>query len=494
MDASRSDVVKVSSRGNLRKMLEGRVAGVQHRYSHREQIPPPATPPHTGLMISISGIRGVIGSTLTPDRIARYSAAFGTWANGGTVVVGRDSRVSGDMVKTAVFSGLEATGCRIVDVGIVPTPTVEIAVKNLKAHGGIAITASHNPIEWNALKLIGPKGLFLNQDRLNEVLEIADHDSCSYVSWDRLGRVEFYDYAVQNHIDLVTELEYLNVEELQRRRFRVVVDCVNGTGGTIIPKLLQLLGCEVTVLNEEAHGIFPRNPEPAAENLSLLEEAVAHTGADVGFALDPDADRLAVVSEQGKAIGEELTLALATYFVLSKKRGPVVVNASTTRAMDDLAARYEVPCHRTRIGEIHVSGRMAEVHAVIGGEGNGGVILPDVHLGRDACTGVALLLQLMCSTGKTVTQLVSEIPHYVMRKDKVHVEQGQGGAIIEKIIQKYRSRRLDLTDGVKILMDGSWVHMRTSNTEPVVRIIAEAPDGVTVNRLLKEFTSYFHKG
>ncbi|MBL7995127.1 phosphoglucosamine mutase [bacterium] len=443
-------------------------------------------------MISVSGIRGVIGDGLNPEVITKYSAAFGTWANGGTIVIGRDSRVSGELVKTAAIAGLLATGCKIIEIGVVPTPTVEIAVRNLKAHGGIAITASHNPVEWNALKLIGPNGFFLTPAQMDEVLELAQLNNIEYVEWDRLGKVQYYDYAIQNHIDKILELSYIDFDALKKRNFRVVVDSINGAGGAIILKLLTELGCEVIMINEEAHGIFPRNPEPTAENLSALESAVVHHNADIGFAVDPDVDRLAIVSNTGKAIGEEYTLAIVTDFILSHKKGPVVVNASTTMAIDDIAARYHSKCHRTKIGEIHVSSKMKEVHAVVGGEGNGGVILPDIHMGRDALTGMALILQYMLETRKTISDSVDLLPFYLMKKDKIELRKIDSAKVFDKILLDYSNEKIDLTDGVKIVFKESWIHFRKSNTEPIVRIIAESRSKKDLDKLIKSFTNYFH--
>ncbi len=487
--SQRPDTVKISSKGRLKKLLEKKSGhSIPPGRSKNASSPPPT---ESGLMISVSGIRGVIGGGLSPEVIARYAAAFGTWANGGTIVVGRDSRVSGEMIKTAAIAALLATGCKIIEIGMVPTPTIELAVKNLNAHGGIAITASHNPIEWNALKLIGPNGLFLNQSQMNEVLELAQRGNSAFASWDRLGKVEYFDHAVQNHLDQIVELEYLNVPQLQERKFKVVVDCINGAGGVIIPKLLKLLGCEVFVLNEDAHGIFPRNPEPSPENLRTLEEAVLEHTADIGFAVDPDVDRLAVVSEEGHAIGEELTLTSAVDFILSHKKGPVVVNASTTMAIDDIAGRYGCPCYRTKIGEINVSEKMKEVNAVIGGEGNGGVILPDIHLGRDAVTGMALILQYLCEKNISVSAVVGELPKYLMKKAKVEPGNVDAEHVFEKIIKKYSSETIDKTDGIKIIFNDGWIHLRKSNTEPVIRIIAESKSKTRVDELLSAFTSYF---
>ena len=483
--------IKISSKGRLKRIIEKKIKESPY-LSQKKSTKSENTTQPSNLMISVSGIRGVIGDALNPEVITKYSAAFGTWANGGTIVIGRDSRVSGELVKTAAIAGLLATGCKIIEIGVVPTPTVEIAVKNLNAHGGIAITASHNPVEWNALKLIGPNGFFLTPTQMDEVLELAQLNNIEYVEWDRIGKVQYYDYAIQNHIDRILELSYIDVNALQKRNFKVVVDSINGAGGVIALKLLTELGCEVIMINEEAHGIFPRNPEPTAENLSALETAVMHHKADIGFAVDPDVDRLAIISNNGKAIGEEYTLSIVTDFILSHKKGPVVVNASTTMAIDDIAAKHDSKCHRTKIGEIHVSSKMKEVHAVIGGEGNGGVILPDIHLGRDALTGMALILQYMLEKKKTISDSVELLPFYLMKKDKIALNKIDSGKIFDKILKDYSNEKIDLTDGVKIVFKESWIHFRKSNTEPIVRIIAESKSQKELDKLIKSFTSYFH--
>ncbi len=483
--------VQIQSKGRLTKILSEK-----YRNGNKSLPVKPSShtaPKETGtLMVSVSGIRGIIGESLTPEVITKYAAAFGTWCNGGTVVVGRDSRVSGEMVKTLVTGTLLAAGCKIVDIGIVPTPTVEITVNDMNAHGGIAITASHNPIQWNALKLIGPRGRFLTQSQMNEVLEIADRKSTLLATWDRIGKINYYDHAIQNHIDHILELEYIDVEALRKRNFKVVVDCVNGAGGVIVPRLLKELGCNVVVINEEPHGVFPRNPEPSVDNLKALEETVRQHQAHIGFAVDPDVDRLALVNEKGQAIGEELTLMIATDLVLSRKKGPVVVNASTTMGIDQIASMYGVQTHHTRIGEINVSIKMEEIDSVIGGEGNGGVILPEIHLGRDACTGIALALQYVLQKNKPFSECVAELPYFIMKKDKIELHDIDADAVMTKILKDQKKGRVDTVDGVKIIFEDGWIHFRKSNTEPIMRIIAEARTQERLDNMIRSFTSYFH--
>ncbi len=480
--------IRIATKGRVKSVLEKK-----HGDLSTETTYPPPEDHKSDLMISVSGIRGIIGKSLTPEIVARYAAAFGTWANGGTIIVGRDSRVSGPMIKNTVVSSLEATGCRVVDVGIVPTPTVEIAVKNLGAHGGIAITASHNPVEWNALKLIGPEGLFLDQAGIDEVVEIAGGRRFAYATWDHLGKTEFYDHAIQNHIDRIMELEFLQLDRIREKKFKVAVDCVNGTGALIAPRLLASLGCEVILVNGECHGIFSRNPEPVVENLYALAQTVRDCQCDIGFALDPDADRVAIVSELGEAIGEEFSLALAVELILSQRKQPVVVNVSTSMMIDDIAAKYGVTVFRTKIGEINVSKKMMETKALIGGEGNGGVIVPQVHPGRDAATGMALVLQLMCQHNQPLSQILRQLPVTSMKKTKIPYDNMNADDLASRLEGAYPHARMDRTDGIKILLKDAWLHFRKSNTEPVMRIIAEARDMNVTDELIDTFTKIFKK-
>jgi len=345
------------------------------------------------LMISVSGIRGIVGEGLSPDIVMKYTAAAGTLFGPGRVMVGRDSRVTGEMVKHAVISGLMAVGCHPVDLGICATPSVELAVRNSDAVGGIIITASHNPIQWNALKLLGLEGMFLDPEQGEAIKKIAESGNFAWKTWDKIGRMETDSQATENHIKHILGLSVLDVNRIKKRGFRVAFDSVNGAGGLIVPKLLKKFGCEIFPLNEEPTGHFAHSPEPVPQNLEDLSEHVLKTQADIGFAVDPDADRLAVVNEKGEPIGEEYTLALAVKHVVSKSKGPVVVNVSTSRVIDDIAAKHGVEVVRTKVGEIHVSKKMQEIGAVIGGEGNGGVILPASLLGRDAMVAMALILQ-----------------------------------------------------------------------------------------------------
>ncbi len=426
------------------------------------------------LMVSVSGIRGVVGDTFTPPVIQKYVAAFGK-IMGKKIVVGRDSRVTGSMVEHLVIGTLNAIGCDVSIIGICPTPTVQLAVENLHADGGIAITASHNPIEWNALKLIDPDGLFLDEESSAAIVAGADSTGPEYVTWDKIGRCEEYPYAIRDHKEAIFNLPYVDVPALRKRRFRVALDCVNGAGAVFLPEFLRDLGCEVVELNTVPNGMFPHTPEPVPENLTGLINVVKSNSVDVAFAVDPDSDRLAILSEKGEPLVEEYTLALAVKFFLAKKPGTVVVNASTTRAIDDIVHSFGEKVIRTKVGEVHVAKRIREEHAVIGGEGNGGVILPDVHLGRDAPVAVALTLQHLLEFGKPISELRAGLPQYVIVKKKIKIGRSNPDEILAGIKENHEYEQLDLIDGVKINREKSWLQLRKSNTEPIIRVFAEAP-------------------
>jgi phosphomannomutase len=430
-----------------------------------------------GLMVSVSGVRGRVGGALTPELLGGFAAQFGSWAmqasGRGTIVVGRDSRVSGPMFHRAVLASLQSVGVTVIDVGLAPTPTIQLAVEHHHAAGGLAITASHNPIEWNALKFIGPSGLFLSAE------EGAAMRGAPTVraTWDRLGVVTGDDSAVARHIDAVLKLPYVDVGRISRRGFHVALDCCRGAGAVIMPALLERLGCRVTGINLEPDGRFPRPPEPIAENLGELEALVRESKADIGFAVDPDVDRLAVVDETGRAIGEDYTLALAVTAVLHHKKngGPVVTNLSTSRVVADAAAAAGVELVRAPVGEVNVALKMKAVGASIGGEGNGGVILPDLHLGRDAPVGAALLLELLADDGRPLSKIVADRPRYAIVKDKLDRPAGPLAGVYDVLRTEFRDAGVDTQDGLWLGWDDRWVHIRPSGTEPIVRVIAEAP-------------------
>ncbi|MGE5730715.1 MAG: phosphoglucosamine mutase, partial [Gemmatimonas sp.] len=430
-----------------------------------------------GLMVSVSGIRGRVGEALTPEVVARYAAGFGAWASrrgpSRSVSVGRDSRVSGPMFHRAVLAALQSVGCDVIDVGLTTTPTCQLAVEHHHAAGGLMISASHNPIEWNALKFIGPTGLFLENSEGVEMRALVEAE-IPRARWDQLGQIEPDDGAVQRHVDRVLAIPYLDIEGIRRRRFHVALDCVRGAGAIIMPLLLERLGCRVTAINLETDGHFPRPPEPVAENLGDLERLVLRSGASIGFAVDPDVDRLALVSDAGKAIGEDYTLALAARVVLRHRRGSVVTNLSTSRIVEDVASAAGVPVIRAPVGEVNVAVRMRDEHAPIGGEGNGGVILSEVHLGRDAPVGAALLLQLLHEDDTPLSQIVSGLPRYAIVKDKLDRPNASLDTVYDALRSAFPGAAADSQDGLRLSWPDRWVHVRPSGTEPIVRVIAEA--------------------
>src|SRR4030067_745590 len=348
----------------------------------------------SNLIFSISGLRGLVGDGLTPTLVDKYASAFG-YSSKGKIVIGRDTRNTGEMIKNLVISSLVAAGCEVIDIGICPPPTVELAVLDLKAQGGIVITASHNPIEWNALKFINSEGMFITEAQKNKIEKLAQNETVKYSVWDKIGKMSKDSFQIEKHINKILNLSLVNQEKIREKRFKVVIDCVNGAGSFASQVLLEKLGCEVIKINCQNTGTFPHPPEPVPSNLTQLCDTVRQYQADIGFANDPDADRLAIVSEKGEAIGEEYNLVLATKYVLSKKRGPVVVNLSTTKMIDDIARMYNSPVHRTKVGEANVGLKLKQVKGVIGGGGNGGVILPEMDYGRDALVGLSLILSYL---------------------------------------------------------------------------------------------------
>jgi phosphomannomutase len=444
---------------------------------------------HDGLMVSVSGIRGRVGEALTPEVIARYAAAFGAWARSGgssrTVVLGRDSRVSGPMFHRIAMGALQSVGCTVMDIGLTTTPTCQLAVEHHHAAGGLMLSASHNPIEWNALKFIGPSGLFLEAAE-GAAMRALVETGIPYVTWDTLGAVERDDRAAFRHIECVLSLPYVDVEALKRRRFKVALDCCRGAGAVIMPALLDRLGCVVSTINGEPDGRFPRSPEPVAENLGELERFVQETGADVGFAVDPDVDRLAIVSNRGRAIGEDLTLALATRLVLRHRQGPVVTNLSTSRVVEDAAVAGGSTLVRAPVGEVNVAVKMRETAAVVGGEGNGGVILPEVHLGRDAPVGAALVLQLLLEEARPLATIVDELPRYSIMKDKLARPKASLETVYGALCAAFPDAEADTQDGLRLSWRDRWVHVRPSGTEPIVRVIAEAPTESEARDLVRQ--------
>jgi len=424
------------------------------------------------LKISISGIRGVIGDSLLPPLLTRFAESFGTYLNSGEIVIGRDTRTSGEMVKHAVFAGLMSSGCQVIDLDICPVPTVQHMVRELGARGGIAITASHNPVEWNALKLIRSDGCFLNSYQAEELLSVYHQGDYKKVRELEIREVRKNEQGIPSHLKRI--LESYGPVKWNGRNFKVAIDCCNGAGSLMTPRLLERLGCEVVAINTTPNGIFPHPPEPVPQNLTDLCRLVKESGADVGFAQDADADRLAIVSEEGMPAGEENTLALAVKFVLSQERGTVVTNLSTTQAIDDIAQAFGCRVIRTKIGEVNVTETMKKENALIGGEGNGGVIFPRINFARDSMVGIALVLHYMARCGVSISSLINELPKYYFVKQTVPYPSFRVRSLLKQLQETYSGERLDQTEGLKILRPDAWAHIRSSNTEPIVRIVVEA--------------------
>jgi phosphomannomutase len=424
------------------------------------------------LKISISGVRGVVGQSLTPKLLTRFAQAFGTHTGPGTIVIGRDPRTSGEMVKHAVVAGILSTGNRVIDIGVCPVPTVQLQVRHRRAQGGIAITASHNPAEWNALKFIGSSGLFLDAAQARELLDIYHQGEYTKVGGAELRTVEVIEGATDLHIRSI--LDALGPLPQTHRRLRVVLDSCNGAGSLVGPKLIEALGAEVIPINVTPDGSFPRPAEPLPENLGDLCRVVREHQADVGFAQDMDADRLAIVSNEGEAIGEDNTLVLAMLYVLSHEKGPVVANLSTTLAVEDVAKLFGCPVFLTKIGEVNVTDAMQQHNAVIGGEGNGGVIYPRINFARDSLVAMALVLHLLAESGKSVTELLETVPRYHIVKDKITCPSDRVSTVLRIVREQFAEFPMDTRDGVKVMTKDGWFLVRGSNTEPIIRIVAEA--------------------
>ena len=450
------------------------------------------------LMTSISGIRGVVGAGLNAEVACRMAAAFGTWAPAGAIVVGRDSRVTGPMMRHAGAAGLLSTGHDVIDLGIATTPTTEIMVTTHNASGGIIITASHNPEPWNALKLLNRDGLFLTREQGEAVLEIERAGRMQHVPWSEVGSLSEDTASAEVHIRSILEQPWLDRDAIGARSLHAVVDCCNGAGGVVVPELLRRLGLRVTELYCEPTGRFGRRPEPTPAHLDELAAKVVEVGADVGFATDPDADRLGVVTHAGVALNEEYTLVLAADYLLQQQPGPVVVNLSTTRAMDDICLRHGVPLFRTPVGEANVVAEMLRCDASIGGEGNGGVILPSLHAGRDALVGIALLLQSIAATGKSIAAQYAAMPSYKMVKRTMTLSRPLPDEELALLASREFEGVVDRTDGIKVTTRDGWVHLRRSNTEPIVRAIAESTNeekaAALVDRALRQLERHSQVG
>ncbi|MCG7858804.1 phosphoglucosamine mutase [Flavihumibacter sediminis] len=445
------------------------------------------------LIKSISGIRGTIGglpnTNLTPLDIVRFSAAYGSMLLSGNksakVVVGRDGRISGDMVNQLVLQTLVGLGIQVVDLGLSTTPTVEMAVKWEKADGGIIITASHNPKEWNALKLLNSDGEFISAEAGAQVLELAAKESFKFAPVDKLGSITTNDTYLDKHIEVVCNHPLVNVEAIRAKNLKIVVDAINSSGAIAMPKLLKALGVEeVIVLNEEVNGKFAHNPEPLPENLSGLSAEVKKKDASLGIAVDPDVDRLCFVCEDGSMFGEEFTLVAVADYVLSNKKGNTVSNMSSTKALKEITLKHGGEYFPSPVGEVNVVKKMKEMNAVIGGEGNGGIIMPDLHYGRDALIGTGLFLSALAQHKNGIKSFRSRYPDYFISKNKIELEQNiDVKDLFEKIKKKYKKQPVNTEDGLKIEFDSDWVHLRTSNTEPIIRIYAESNFETTANNI-----------
>ncbi len=451
-------------------------------------------------MVGVSGVRGIVGKDLTDEVVTRYARAFGLWAGERTprVVVGRDARASGPAFEQAVIAGLGSVGCEVVTVGLAPTPTIQLAVEHHRAGGGIAVTASHNPIEWNALKFIGPDGIFLDGADGARVQQMAVEMT---VKGRGKGKGEGQEIqadalAVERHLDAVLKLAAIDVERIRNRKFAIALDAVRGAGGPPMRALLERLGCTVTGINLETDGQFPRAPEPVPENLGELSALVRRTGADLGIAVDPDVDRLAIVDENGTPIGEDYTLAFAVRAVLGgtmesgNDRSVVVCNLSTSLVVEDAARELGAEIVRTPVGEVHVARAILRLAAVIGGEGNGGVIYPALHAGRDAPVAAALVLELLARTGNRVGEVVAAAPRYTIVKGKLERGTRNAERGMERVYAGLRARfpeaSVDTQDGLRLAWPDRWLHVRPSNTEPIIRLIAEAPSGALARELVDE--------
>ncbi|HEY6906842.1 MAG TPA: phosphoglucosamine mutase [Ignavibacteriaceae bacterium] len=441
------------------------------------------------LMVSISGIRGIIGDGLDPNVLVNFTSAYADFIGKGKIVVGRDARITGGMVNSIVTGTLNAKGIDVIDIGICPTPTVQYTVKILNARGGIAISASHNPNEWNALKLLNATGQFMTPEENTVLIKILDSGLNKFTEWDKIGITRLYSDAIKKHMHDVLQMKYIKKADIRKRKFRVLADCVNGAGVYVIPELLNEFGCEVIEYNCEKSGIFPRMPEPVPENLGDTMKEVKKNKADLGIVVDPDVDRLVLITDKGEPFGEENTITQAVRFILSKEKGDAVVNLSTTRGVDDVAAEFGGRVFRSPVGEANVVKKMKEVGAVIGGEGSGGVIYPALHYGRDALVGIAITLQNLLETGGTMDEFKKSLPAYFITKKKIGVGNNNPDKIITALSDKYRNEKVNTDDGLRIDFHDHWVHFRKSNTEPIIRIITEAREKDVSEKLSEKYLS-----
>ena len=450
------------------------------------------------LISSISGIRGTVNGpntkNLTPIDVVQYTSAYGTWINkknqnkGKTIVLGRDGRISGSVLLELVKSTLISMGINIIDIGLSTTPTTQIIVQKKKAEGGIILTASHNPKNWNALKLFNSKGEFLIGEEAEEIFRIVEEGKYEFMKEDDYGKIHESFNSFQIHIDEVKNLKLVNCEKIINKKFKVVVDGINSSGGVIVPELLKQLGCSVIEINCEPDGNFAHNPEPLDINLSQLKKTVREEKADLGIALDPDVDRLVFVCENGLLFGEENTIVACSDYVLSKTKGSTVSNMSSSMSLEIISKKHGCDYHSSKVGEINVVEKMKEVNAIIGGEGNGGVIYPESHYGRDALVGIVIFLSHLSELNIKTSELLDIYPKFYMIKDKINLNENFDFDQLKiRMKEFYKEQDIDLRDGVKIKFDESWLHIRKSNTEPIIRIYTEAKSQLKCNEIIEDF-------
>lgn len=448
--------------------------------------------PITTLKISISGVRGVPGESLTPQLVVRFAQSFGTYVRANKVVIGRDTRTSGEMINCGITAGLLAAGCEVIDLGIVPIPTVQLAVNKFKAGGGIGITASHNPAQWNALKFISSEGIFLTPYQAQELLDIYHQGEYKNVESEKIKKAVKDNSAVNYHLEKIFDL--INVKKIKSKKFKVAIDPCGGAGTFATEKFLKKLNCKVFAINNKPTGIFPHPPEPVAQNLSQLQKLTLEKKCDIGFAQDADADRLAVCLNSGEIISEENTICLAVLASLKKHSGEnVVVNLSTTSAVEEIAQKFKSKVFRSKVGEINVVEKMQLVKAVIGGEGGGGVIYPALHYARDSFIAIALILELLAEENKNITQIISSFPKKYLAKEKINLSTEKIDLALRQLKEKYKTYSLNLEDGLRIKFASGFAHIRPSNTEPVMRIIVEDENEIKMKKNLQDIKKEINK-
>jgi len=427
-------------------------------------------------MVSISGLRGIVGESLVPEVVVKYANAFAMFTGRKKIVIGRDGRYHGAMLAEILAGTLAANGCDVMDIGICPTPTVQLAAEHSDTAGGIAVTASHNPLEWNGLKFINDHGVFLDAEENKRLWSYVEKKT-KYSSYETTGTIEHNDFFLRDHIRRVLAIKSVDVEAIRRRHFKVVVDCVNAAGSMVVPQLLHELGCITVKMNCDGSGKFPRKPEPLPENLTEIMLGVKSEGADLGIVVDPDVDRLVLITEKGEPFSEEYTIAQAVKFIFEKtpvEQRIAAVNLSTTRAVDKIARELDGKIYRSAVGEINVVKKMKEMNSVIGGEGSGGVILPEVHYGRDALVGIGITLQHLLEFGGTLSEMKNSLPKFEIVKKRIALGKKSPEKIIAAIKKHYSKFEMNTEDGLKIDAADYWIHLRKSNTEPIIRVIAEA--------------------